>query len=347
MRRPVPPRRRLRLDDSRGAAETSAHRSAVDVLIGRSGSLSRAVAGLEPRSAAPAPPTVAAALAEPGRPLDGPLRADFERRYGHDLGAVRVHTGGSAARSARDVDAHAYTVGHDIVLGAGSFAPTTPGGRQVLAHELAHVVQGGGPDVVHRYRRPSAFAFGERDTATLVEQSFDRRTDKDAKPWIELVTVEFTGTQTDSDGNTFWTGTATASYHGNAAKLADLTFTISGGGGRLRTDPGSFTVTRIEGYGYNSGKWSGAPGVDFDWSEREKGKNRRYTRKDPLTGERAANMSFAVFYHGGEALHAGPLDFSSHGCVHVDWGTEDLMKQLNYHSVVGLTKVEVSYPAKP
>jgi hypothetical protein len=54
-------------------------------------------------------------------------------------------------------------------------------------------------------------------------------------------------------------------------------------------------------------------------------------------------MSFAVFYHVGEALHAGPLNFSSHGCVHVDWDNEDLMKQINYHSVIGLTRVNVTY----
>jgi hypothetical protein len=54
-------------------------------------------------------------------------------------------------------------------------------------------------------------------------------------------------------------------------------------------------------------------------------------------------MSFAVFYNKGEALHEGPVDASSHGCVHVDWNTTT-MKQLNYHSVIGLTKVAVSYP---
>ena len=161
------------------------------------------------------------------------------------------------------------------------------------------------------------------------------------------MTVEFTAERTDAEGNTFWTGTATARYHANAAALSSLTFTISGGGSRtLRTDPGTFTVTRIEGYGYNSGTASGTAGEDFQWSEREPGKNWKYSRKDPKTGERDANMSFAVFYHGGEALHAGPPDLRSHGCVHVDWDNEDMMKQLNYHSVVGLTKVKVSYPTK-
>lgn len=64
-------------------------------------------------------------------------------------------------------------------------------------------------------------------------------------------------------------------------------------------------------------------------------------------GYRDADVSFAVFYDGGEALHAGPVDTSSHGCVHVDWDSEDLRKQINYHSVAGLTRVTVRYSAKP
>ena len=102
-------------------------------------------------------------------------------------------------------------------------------------------------------------------------------------------------------------------------------------------------MARIEGYGYNSGSFSGT----VDRSKREKGDNWKYTKKDPVTGGRPANMSLAVFYNKGEALHAGPLDYSSHGCVHVDWDAEDVMKQVNYHSVAGLTKVTVRYSTKP
>ncbi len=39
------------------------------------------------------------------------------------------------------MNAHAYTVGHNIVFGAGQFAPESAAGRQLLAHELTHVVQ--------------------------------------------------------------------------------------------------------------------------------------------------------------------------------------------------------------
>lgn len=59
----------------------------------------------------------------------------------YDLSRVRVHTDARAAASARQLNALAYTVGHDVVFAAGQYAPHTPIGRTLLAHELAHVVQ--------------------------------------------------------------------------------------------------------------------------------------------------------------------------------------------------------------
>ena len=69
------------------------------------------------------------------------LQQDMGQRFGHDFSRVRVHTGRAAEQSARDVNAHAYTVGHNIAFGAGRFAPGTYEGRRLLAHELTHVVQ--------------------------------------------------------------------------------------------------------------------------------------------------------------------------------------------------------------
>ena len=80
-------------------------------------------------------------LGSSGRSLDIPLQKDMESRFGHDFSQVRVHLGGIDKQSAREVNAHAYTVGHDIVFGAGQFAPGTHEGRRLLAHELTHVVQ--------------------------------------------------------------------------------------------------------------------------------------------------------------------------------------------------------------
>ena len=84
------------------------------------------------------------ALATPGRPLDPPTRAAMEGRLTWDFASVRIHSGDSAARSAHGLGAAAYTVGTQIVLGAGHPGLATPGGQRLLAHELAHVVQQGG-----------------------------------------------------------------------------------------------------------------------------------------------------------------------------------------------------------
>ncbi len=86
-------------------------------------------------------------LSSPAQPLTLAARKLMESRFGYDLGRVRIHAGGHAARSARTVNARAYAVGADIVFGAGEYSSETQSGRQLLAHELAHVVQqsrGGG-----------------------------------------------------------------------------------------------------------------------------------------------------------------------------------------------------------
>ena len=65
----------------------------------------------------------------------------MEQRFGCDFSEVRIHLGANADQSTREVSAVAYTVGRDIVFGAGRFAPETTDGRRLLAHELTHVVQ--------------------------------------------------------------------------------------------------------------------------------------------------------------------------------------------------------------
>ena len=76
-----------------------------------------------------------------GSPLDAETRADMEGRLGHDFGDVRVHTDARAQESAEAVNAHAYTVGSDVVFGRGQFDPSSAEGKKTLAHELTHVVQ--------------------------------------------------------------------------------------------------------------------------------------------------------------------------------------------------------------
>jgi hypothetical protein len=87
------------------------------------------------------PPIVHEVLRAPGQPLDLATRAFIGPRLGHDFNDVRVHTDAKAAESARTVNALAYTVGRNVVFGAGQYALHTSEGRKLMAHELAHVAQ--------------------------------------------------------------------------------------------------------------------------------------------------------------------------------------------------------------
>ena len=79
-----------------------------------------------------------------GRPLAESERAYFEPRFGADFSQVKVHTDMQADESTRVMNAKAYTLGQDVVFGAGQYAPGTSEGRRLMAHELTHVVQQNG-----------------------------------------------------------------------------------------------------------------------------------------------------------------------------------------------------------
>jgi Domain of unknown function (DUF4157) len=87
------------------------------------------------------PPIVGDVLRGSGDRLDGATRSGMEAHFGADFSDVRVHTDVRAARSARAIDALAYTVGRDVVFAQGRYAPGSDTGQRLIAHELAHVVQ--------------------------------------------------------------------------------------------------------------------------------------------------------------------------------------------------------------
>jgi hypothetical protein len=114
-----------------------------------------------------APPSVERVLAEPGRPLQPELQEHMGQRFGYDFSAVRVHTDASAAQSARDLNANAYTAGQHIVFGAGRFSPESHDGRRLIAHELTHVAQQGAADPTSMAQRSSSsdLTIVQRDTS--------------------------------------------------------------------------------------------------------------------------------------------------------------------------------------
>ena len=76
-----------------------------------------------------------------GQPLSTPTRAFFEPRFSYDFSQVRVHTDSKAVEAAGSVKAKAFTIGREVVFSSGNYSPNTFGGRQLLAHELTHVIQ--------------------------------------------------------------------------------------------------------------------------------------------------------------------------------------------------------------
>ncbi|QID17616.1 DUF4157 domain-containing protein [Nitrogeniibacter mangrovi] len=142
----------LRIGPADDALERDADRTAARVLGGDAATPTPAHPGQLRRRATPggagatAPASVHTTLGGHGTPLPAPTRRFFESRFGHDFARVRIHDDAQAAASAREVAAHAYTVGTHVVFARGRYAPDTRTGRELLAHELAHVVQqsGGG-----------------------------------------------------------------------------------------------------------------------------------------------------------------------------------------------------------
>jgi lysozyme family protein len=87
-------------------------------------------------------PSIASAiLSSSGQPLDAATSAFMESRLGHDFSQVRIHTGPLADSAARAVQARAFTLHRDIVFAEGQYDPHGTRGRQLLAHELTHVLQ--------------------------------------------------------------------------------------------------------------------------------------------------------------------------------------------------------------
>jgi hypothetical protein len=88
-----------------------------------------------------APDKVKSVVGQGGERLAPEIAQLMGARFGEDFSDVRIHQGGGASESARAVNAHAYTVGDDVVFGAGQYDPASPSGQRTLAHELTHVVQ--------------------------------------------------------------------------------------------------------------------------------------------------------------------------------------------------------------
>lgn len=89
------------------------------------------------KSTAPPATSPSAVQAPAGAPLPERVQAEMGRSFGFDFSDVRVSEGAAA----RDLGAAAFTTGRSILFAPGAYDPDSRRGRELLGHELAHVVQ--------------------------------------------------------------------------------------------------------------------------------------------------------------------------------------------------------------
>nr|WP_269749913.1 DUF4157 domain-containing protein [Polyangium fumosum] len=125
-------------------------------------------------------------MREGGSPLEPGTRSRMESRFGVDLGAVRIHEGARAAEAADRLDARAFTLGRNIVLGDGEPALGSPAGEGLLAHELAHTIQQGFAASIPAAPRISRASSSEERAADAAARS----TTRGARPALATTPVQ-------------------------------------------------------------------------------------------------------------------------------------------------------------
>jgi Domain of unknown function (DUF4157) len=106
-----------------------------------------------------------------GSPLARSVSRQLESAYGESLSDVRVHTGEHAAELARAVSARAFTVGSDIFFAGGEYSPATRGGQELIAHEVAHVVQQRGAPAAGQLRVSQPGDATEREAEAMARDA--------------------------------------------------------------------------------------------------------------------------------------------------------------------------------
>jgi hypothetical protein len=101
-----------------------------------------------------------------GRALDNGVKTQMESAFNADFGGVRVHTDSQSDNLNKSLSSRAFTTGQDLFFKQGEYSPGSSAGRELLAHELTHVVQQNGNDVS---RKLSVGAPGD-----IYEQEADR-----------------------------------------------------------------------------------------------------------------------------------------------------------------------------
>jgi outer membrane protein OmpA-like peptidoglycan-associated protein len=76
-----------------------------------------------------------------GKPLEAKTQAEMEQAFGADFSRVRLHDDPAAHAAADSLNAKAFTQGDDLYLGTEAASSDSLASKELIAHELAHIVQ--------------------------------------------------------------------------------------------------------------------------------------------------------------------------------------------------------------
>jgi len=82
-----------------------------------------------------------------GQSMDHGTRTRMESAFGANFSGVRIHTDARADSLNQSLSARAFTTGSDVFFRQGEYNPGSSSGRELLAHELTHVVQQNGDGI--------------------------------------------------------------------------------------------------------------------------------------------------------------------------------------------------------
>lgn len=115
-------------------------------------------------------------LNDGGFSLPEGIRNFMEERFGFDFGGVNLHNDSRSNALAGDLNARAFTYGNNITFGAGQYDPGSSSGKELLAHELTHVVQQNSDKLQKKpvEKSPSKHKIRKRPTLSLLRMNNDR-----------------------------------------------------------------------------------------------------------------------------------------------------------------------------
>lgn len=197
-----------------------------------------------------------------GQALDSGVRAQMEPAFGADFGGVRVHADAESDALSRELNAQAFTTGQDVFFRQGAYDPGSSGSRELLAHELTHVVQQEGDEIRHKLTTSTPGDRYEQEAdqvarAVIQQEQRAKPTEADQglihrqavpppAPAVVQITIQrdtetansTTGTLTVGANNLFslelpWRGNAATNNSATASRIPAGTYTA-----HVRTDAG-------------------------------------------------------------------------------------------------------------